>query len=206
MGAGLFLQWQQNGFNVAGGAAYQYHSIQTQRSLNLNALTGTLSADYNAYTTQYFTKAGYTFDAGIMDVQPYLALSHSRTEIDGFQESGLLDAALSGQSLSITSTTGTLGIQTNASYSLSQRYSLNARVNAAWNKEWGDRNTRRELSFAPEYPFYVVGASSNDEYLLMRLQIGLVNLERLSMNLTYTGVFGNQTDSTTYAANAALKF
>ena len=205
-GAGLFLQWQQNGFNVAGGAAYQYHSIQTQRSLNLNALTGTLSADYNAYTTQYFTKAGYTFDAGIMDVQPYLALSHSRTEIDGFQESGLLDAALSGQSLSITSTSGTLGIQSNASYSLSQRYSLNARLNAAWNKEWGDRNTRRELSFAPEYPFYVVGASSNDEYLLMRLQIGLVNLERLSMNLTYTGVFGNQTDSTTYAANAAFKF
>lgn len=205
-GAGLFLQWQQNGFNVSGGAAYQYHSIQTQRSLNLNALTGALSADYNAYTTQYFSKAGYTFDAGIMDIQPYLALSHARTEIDGFQESGLLDAALSGPSLSINNTTGTLGIQTNTSYSINERFSLNARLNAAWNKEWGDRNARRELSFAPQYPFYVVGASSNDEYLLMRLQVGLVNLEQFSLNLTYTGVFGNETDSTTYAANAALKF
>jgi|GEM_PF-1634964 len=205
-GAGMFLQFQQSGFNVAGGAAYQYHSIQTQRSFDLNALTGALSADYNAYTTQYFTKAGYAFDAGIMDIQPFLALSHSRTDIDGFQESGLLDAALSGQSLTTNNTTGTIGIQTNASYFINDTYRLNTRLNAAWNKEWGDRNAPRELSFAPNYPFYVVGASSDDEYLLMSLQVGLVNLERFSMNLVYTGIFGKETDSSKYAANAAFKF
>jgi len=205
-GAGIFLQFQQSGFNVAGGAAYQYHSIQTQRSFDLNALAGALSADYNAYTTQYFTKAGYAFDAGIMDIQPYLALSHFRTDIDGFQESGLLDAALSGQTLTTNNTTGTIGIQTNASYFINDAYRLNTRLNAAWNKEWGDRNALRELSFAPNYPFYVVGASSDDEYLLMSLQVGLVNLERFSMNLVYTGIFGKETDSSKYAANAAFKF
>ncbi len=206
VGAGIYSGWQYQGLGLRSGVAYQRHAIDTDRSVALPSLTGSLQSDYSAWTAQIFAEAGYIFNVADVEIEPFGGVNYSRSHFNGFQEYGLTDAALSGSYVSFDNATGTLGIRMSKRFILNHALSVDAQFEAAWNHALGDQHVTRQVAFSSALPFEISGTGISRDYLLLDARLSLLRYEQFDLNVIYSGLLSKETQSHRFGSTATLRF
>lgn len=191
--------WETDGGNInfLAGTAYTKHKIDTKRHVNVGG-SQTLTADYNAHSTQLFTELGYAIPAGTASqVEPYVGLAHTNLRSKSFTESGG-SAALKGKRRNNDITTATLGVRGETTFD-SGNNTGKLMAGLGWRHAWGDVDAHRKLAFREGNSNYfkVAGAPIAKNAAVLDLGAEMQVGKTAAMGLSYSGQFGsgNQNNS-----------
>lgn len=84
----LYGGYEDGPFDIGLALAAGRHVIDSERIVSLGTVTGVARAAYSGWTYGAALETGYGFDFGKVQVRPYAGLDYTRTEFDGFRETG----------------------------------------------------------------------------------------------------------------------
>ncbi len=184
-------------FNL--GAAYSYHDIDSERSLNHPLLGQKLEADYKAHTFQGVGDIGFSFFVNRLEIEPYLRLGVHSVRTRGFREHGG-DAALDADGETTTNVSQTFGVRT--TLPLTERVSVQA--GAGWLHTYGTKESRNHYRFTSGgdgFTIHGVSVPRNAAKLQLGVDINLTS--RADLYVGYDGYLGSGTGN--HAGRVALQ-
>ncbi len=184
-------------FNL--GAAYSYHDIDSERSLNHPLLGQKLEADYKAHTFQGVGDIGFAFFVNRLEIEPYLRLGVHSVRTRGFRERGG-DAALDADGETTTNVSQTFGVRT--TLPLNERVSVQA--GAGWLHTYGTKESRNHYRFTSGgggFAIHGVSVPRNAAKLQLGVDINLTS--RADLYVGYDGYLGSGTGN--HAGRVALQ-
>lgn len=98
------------GLRLRAGAGYQHHSVTTDRTVFVGALSDTPAASYAGSSVQAFGEAGYSFGGAAIAVEPFAGIAWARTTFDAATETGGVAALRLGDDR-VGSSVATLGVR-----------------------------------------------------------------------------------------------
>ncbi len=170
------------------GAAYTWHQISTERTVDAGSLDDRNEADYDARTAQLFGEASYDIDTSLGRISPFAGLAYVHLRTDGFTETGGV-TAVSADADSYDTTYGTLGLRGEAPLALGETKAvLHGMV--GWRHDFGDGLPDARLAFAGSDSFTVYGVPSARDVAVMEAGISLAVSENALLGLSYAGQAG----------------
>lgn len=197
---GAYVGLDAAGFGIRGGLAYMWRDVKTRRQVSIPGFTDNLTASYNLDTFQMFADAGYGFQLGGVELEPFFQLAYVDIGSGGFTERGGA-AALQGSGgadfwLTQLGTRFELGLGDGG---LAIRGSLGWRHVAG-----GDHNTPVTMNFAAGPAFSIAGAPVAGDAAAMSLSIAGKISESIEIDAGYSGVAGDGVND--HGIRAALTF
>ena len=197
---GAYVGLDAAGFSIRGGLAYMWRDVKTRRQVAFTGFTDTLTASYNLDTFQMFADAGYGFQLGGVELEPFFQLAYVDIGSGSFAERGGT-AALQGSGgadfwLTQLGTRFQLGL---GSGGLAVRGSLGWRHVAG-----GDQNTPVTMNFAAGPAFSIAGAPVAGDAAAMSLSIGGKLSKSIEIDAGYSGVAGDGVND--HGIRAAITF
>jgi outer membrane autotransporter protein len=197
---GAYVGLDAAGFNIRGGLAYMWRDVKTLRRVAFPGFNDSLSASYNLDTFQMFADAGYGFQLGGVELEPFFQLAYVDIGSGSFTERGG-SAALQGSGgadfwLTQLGTRFELGL---GSGDLAIRGSLGWRHVAG-----GGQNTPVNMNFAAGPAFSIAGAPVAGDAAAMSLSIGGKVSKSIEIDAGYSGVAGDGVND--HGIRAAITF
>lgn len=196
---GREIEIESGRWRFLAGGGYTRYDIDSKRTAAFTGFHEQLKADYSADSLMFFGEAAFAFPVSCaVALEPYLNLSWSRLEVDGWREKGGF-AALRGRSETYDGVTSLLGLRTYAS--LSDRVDL--RLNLGWQHAFGDIDSEGIHQFrdgSDQFRVQGVSASRNSALAGLGLEVNLT--DGLDLTVGYDGLFGN--DSQSHSGTASL--
>ena len=191
------------------GATYSWHDLSTSRTVTLPRFGETLTADYDAATTQLFGEIGYDVDLGATAfgrarLEPFAGIAYSDLSTDAFTEHGGA-AALSGADDDFSSTASTLGLRASTG-STTGWGTLELHSLLAWQHAFGTLTPASALAFAGGTPFTVAGAPLAEDSFLVGVGLEAVVHDSLRLGVSYAGQFGSGTNENAFKGTLAVSF
>ncbi|MFC7395573.1 autotransporter outer membrane beta-barrel domain-containing protein, partial [Chelatococcus sp. GCM10030263] len=187
-------QWGALGFRA--GASYTWHDLKTSRSVAFPGFADSLTASYDAGTTQVFGDLGYRIDMGEAfggtafgraAFEPFANLAYVHLHTDGFAETGGA-AALTGGRKDTSTTFTTLGVRASTAFDLGS-VTLTARGSLGWRHAFGDDTPLASLSFSGGSPFSIAGVPIAKDAAVLDLGLDFGIMENATLGLSYGGQF-----------------
>lgn len=170
------------------GAAYTWHEISTERTVDAGSLDDRNEADYDARTAQLFGEASYDIDTSLGRISPFAGLAYVHLRTDGFTETGGV-TAVSADADSYDTTYGTLGLRGQAPLALGDTKAvLHGMV--GWRHDFGDGLPDARLAFAGSDSFTVYGVPSARDVAVMEAGFSVSVSENALLGLSYSGQAG----------------
>ncbi|PJI41599.1 MAG: hypothetical protein CTR54_14535 [Rhizobium sp.] len=170
------------------GAAYTWHEISTERTVDAGSLDDRNEADYDARTAQLFGEASYDIDTSLGRISPFAGLAYVHLRTDGFTETGGV-TAVSVEADSYDTTYGTLGLRGEAPLALGDTKAvLHGMV--GWRHDFGDGLPDARLAFAGSDSFTVYGVPSARDVAVMEAGFSVPVSENALLGLSYAGQAG----------------
>jgi subtilase-type serine protease len=181
------------GFGVRAGWIYAIHDIDTERSIAFPGFSDRTHADFDGRTRQAVIEAGYRFDRGSWEAEPFLQYAHVRMSHDRINEQGGA-AALTGGSSDSTVGIGTAGARFSANLGGSRQDQtwLSLRGMLGYRRANGDRIPETTLAFAEGPEFGVRGASLTDGAMVAELGFAARTSESTLLEVDYSGQFADE--------------
>ncbi|WP_421917317.1 autotransporter domain-containing protein [Mesorhizobium sp.] len=201
---GVYGGGRWGAFGVRAGAAYSWHSIQTDRTVGFPGFDDALSANYDAGTTQLFGEAGYRIESPIAAFEPFANLTYVNLHTDGFAESGGA-AALTSAASNNSVTFSTLGVRASTDVSLGG-LPATVRGTLGWRHAFGDITPTSSVNFTGSDVFSVAGAPIAVDAMLVEAGIDFAVSETAKFGLTYSGQFGSRSSDNGFNAKFGLAF
>ena len=200
---GLYGGTELAGIGLSGGVSHTWQQIDTTRQVSIGGFANTLTADYDARTTQVFGEVGYKIRTAAAIFEPFAALAHVHLDSDGYAETG--GAALSSGSRSDDATFATLGARATTGFMLG---SMAARANAslAWQHAFGDLVPLTTVALAGGNGFIVAGAPMARDAALVRLGLDMDVTETTVLGVSYGGQFGDGTTNHEARLDLSVRF
>ena len=197
---GAYVGLDAAGFGIRGGLAYMWRDVKTRRQVSIPGFTDSLTASYNLDTFQMFADAGYGFQLGGVELEPFFQLAYVDIGNGSFTERGGA-AALQGSGgadfwLTQLGTRFELGLGDGG---LAIRGSLGWRHTSG-----GDRNTPVTMNFAAGPAFSIAGAPVAGDAAAMSLSIAGRISKSIEIDAGYSGVAGDGVND--HGIRAALTF
>jgi len=196
--AGIYATGATGNLTINGGALYNWHSIETDRTVGFGLFAEYLEADYDARSWQAFTEISYRGTMGRLLLDPFAGVSHVSIDTDGFTETGgimALTAASDTQSTTFTS----LGLRT--SFQLSEKAQFQA--TAAWRHAFGDFDPTSTFTISASDPFTVIGAPVAEDAVVGRLGGKFEIADHSTFDLSFVGQYGE--DVSEYGVKGNIK-
>ena len=186
--------------NLGGVLSYAYGKSETERTVIVGGLTDTLTADYDAHTSQAAVEAGIDVDMGSVVLTPFAGISAIHVGTDGFTEQG------GPAALTVSSADNTTGVTTVGLRARRQAGQVALTGSLAWRHAFGDVDPSSRMAFAsaPATSFTVRGAPVSENALALEAGVGLALAERTSLALSYAGEYGS--DATDHGLQLELTF
>ncbi|KRA45533.1 hypothetical protein ASD80_04150 [Devosia sp. Root635] len=182
--AGIYASAALDAIRLQGNAMLTWHGLSTRRDVSFGGLTDTLTASYGARTAQVFGEAGYVFDMGSFELEPFGSLSYALTHTDAFAETGG-PAALSSAAASNNSTTTLLGARMAAPFAVNDML-VAARGMLGWQHQNGTAPSS-QMALAGSGPFTVSGASFAGDALAYEAGLNIDVNAGLNIDVVYGG-------------------
>jgi len=182
--AGIYASAALDALRLQGNAMLTWHGLSTQRDVSFGGLANTLTASYGARTAQVFGEAGYVFDMGSFDLEPFGSVSYALTNTDGFTETGGPAALSSGASTNGTTTT-VLGGRIETPFAVNDML-VTARGMLGWQHRNGTAPSS-QMTLAGSAPFTVSGASFSGDALVYEAGLNIDVNAGLNIDLVYGG-------------------
>jgi outer membrane autotransporter protein len=193
-------QWNNFVFNA--GAAYAWHAISTDRTVNVPGISDRLKSSYNANTEQAFAEVGYKVEGKTISVEPFVNATWVKLNTDDFIEKGGA-AALSGTSSSDNVTFTTLGIHFGKALA-KERGQFNATL--GWRTASGDITPMTRMQFAGSDSFGIQGTPIAKNAAVVSLGMDFVHTDKVNIGVSYNGQFGNGSTDNGLRADVRVKF
>ncbi|MCI5075591.1 autotransporter domain-containing protein [Oricola sp.] len=197
---GLYAGGDIDMVRVRAALSHSWHDMATTRMATLPEMQS-LTADYDATTTQVFGELGVDLGAGDYDWEPFAGLAHVNLNTDGYVETGG-DAALTSGSTSTDLTFTTLGLRGSASLGGDDSAAV---VTGAigWRHAFGDVTPTATHGFgAAATPFTVSGVPVEEDAALADVKLNLRFGDNVNVHVGYRGEFG--ADTTVQSAQGGL--
>ncbi|MDL2266641.1 autotransporter domain-containing protein [Desulfovibrio sp. OttesenSCG-928-G15] len=179
-------------FRALMGGAYTLHTVDTSREVRLPTFRDSLEADYTAHSFQVFAEAAYAVKAlEALVVEPYLSFAWNRNHTESFTERGGA-ARLHSSSRTHDNYTSYLGSRFHVP--ASDRFAFNLDLN--WMHNFGGIAPKNVMRFARGgKQFSIKGTSISRDALGVGLSADVRISENVSVNIGYTGMFGERDQS-----------
>jgi len=186
------------------GAAYSWHDIRTDRSVDFTGFADSLKGDYNAGTGQVFGELGYGIRAGGLALEPFANLAYVDLRSDGFTETGGA-AALSGSGGSASASFTTLGLHASADFTLGG-VNASARATLGWRHAFGDTAPLAIMAFEGGAPFSVAGVPIARDAAVLETGLDLSLTPSAKLAIAYSAQLGAGRSDQSVQAGLSLKF
>lgn len=181
------------------GAIYNWHQIDTARTVSFTGFSQSLSASYDAQSWQAFTEAGHKLKMNDrLMLEPFAGISVIRLDTDAFSETGG-SAALTASSDTDVTTFTTIGVRS----SLDLTGNIRTRGMLGWRHAFGDTDPTSVFTLAGSSPFSIIGAPVAQDVLVTEFGFE-ANLpgRDAHLSVTYDGQYGDGTS--THGVNAGF--
>ena len=158
---GLYSVAKWNNFYVNSIFNYGYFSGDTKRYVNGLASTAeqTGKTSSNAFTGR--AEVGYRMDHPLVNVMPFVAMQATSLQMNSFNESNTNNLGLAVAGNTTMSEPGSLGVQLDHSFDISDKWTLYPLLRMAWVHEFQtDRSVNASLQALPTSNWTVNGASA----------------------------------------------
>ena len=181
------------GFGVRAGWIYAVHDIDAQRDVVFPGFSDHTEANFDGRTRQAVVEAGYRFDRGSWEAEPFLQYADVRMSHDRINEQGGA-AALTGASSDSDVGISTAGVRFNANLKGSQqeRNWLSLRGMLGYRRTSGDRTPDTMLAFAEGPAFAVRGAPLTDSAIVAEAGFAARTSDSTLLEVGYSGQFADE--------------
>lgn len=186
------------------GVGHTWHSIETSRQVAIPGLNESLSADYDASTTQVFGELGYRFDLARSAIEPFLSLAYVRFSNDGFVEKGG-GAALAGASGDLDTLFTTLGARASTSFDIGSTVAT-LHGTLGWQHASGDVVPQAVLAFAGGDDFGIRGTPIAENVAIIRAGVDFAATPNATLGISYSGQFGSGLGDNGVTGRLSVKF
>lgn len=176
-------RWGELGLSA--GAAYTWHSIETQRRVVFPGFADTLSAHYDADTAQVFGEVGYKIESENYQVVPFANLAYVSLDSETFDETGGA-AALSGTDTVTDSTYTTLGMRASSDFLLSGS-SATVSGMLGWRHAFGNLTSSSKFAFAGGDAFAIAGVPIAENALALSAGLNVDLTANATLGVSYSG-------------------
>lgn len=186
------------------GVGQTWHSIETSRQVVIPDLNESLSADYDASTTQVFGELGYRFDMARNTIEPFLSLAYVRFSNDGFVEDGGA-AALAGASGDLDTLFTTLGARASTSFDIGSTVAT-LHGTLGWQHASGDVVPQAVMAFAGGDDFGIRGTPIAEDVAIIRAGLDFAATPNATLGISYSGQFGSGLGDNGVTGRLSVKF
>ena len=181
------------GFGVRAGWVYAIHDIDTERNVAFEGFSDRTDADFDGRTRQAVIEAGYRFDQGRWEAEPFLQYADVRMSHDRIVEQGGA-AALTGDSSDSKVGIATVGGRFNVNLKGSQQEQtwLSLRGMLGYRKTSGDRLPETRVAFAGGPAFEVAGAPLTDDAIVAEAGLAARTSASTLLEVGYSGQFADE--------------
>jgi len=193
----------ENGWRLRLGGIRSNYDLDTRRRVTVAGLGGEFTAGTDARATQFYGELGYAFDAGAVELEPFLAVSRVKLKTDGFGEQGGA-GALQGENVDASTRYATLGLRLGYGFGDSSRWRLGGSL--AWRRASGDLEPVSKLRFDGGQSFLIEGAPIARDAAAVTAGVTARLSERASLDVSYLGQVASDADDHGAAANLTIHF
>jgi outer membrane autotransporter protein len=185
--AGAYASANLGVFDVRGGAAYSFHTIDTTRTVAFPGFLDHTAARFDGATAQVFGEVGHGMTLGRLAAEPFAGLAFVHVDTGSFLESGGV-AALAGARDSEDVGYSSLGVRAATMLPLVGGYWLVPRVALAWQHAFGDVTPAAALAFqSTGAAFSTAGVPIARDAALVEAGVDLRLSRRAKLSLNYAG-------------------
>jgi outer membrane autotransporter protein len=203
---GAYAQTSLGGFNLRTGAAYGFHTIDTNRTIAFPGFLDAAAARYDGGTAQLFGEVGYGLMMGPVAVEPVAGLGLVRLHTDGFSETGgptALSAAGNNDSIGYSS----LGLRAATAYQLAGGMVVMPRAALAWQHAIGEVTPSAALAFRDAgIAFAVAGVPLARDSALVEAGLDLRLNPHAKVGLSYSGELASKVQDHAVKGNFVWAF
>ncbi|MBB3211421.1 outer membrane autotransporter protein [Herbaspirillum sp. Sphag1AN] len=182
-------QWQDVLFRTS--VSYTWNNISSTRQVSLLGYGNNLSADYSAGTLQAAAELGLPFHWQNTLLEPFFNLAMVNLATQSYQESGNA-AALSAGSQNTTTSFTTLGLRADHDIEV-QNTPVKLGGTLGWQHAFGDTVPQTTQNFSGSSDFTVAGVPLAKDSVVLGLSASMHPLPRMTLGISYSGIFGSNT-------------
>jgi outer membrane autotransporter protein len=182
-----YAGWTLGAFNLRGGAALSFHTIDTDRTIAFAGFFDRATAHYDGRTGQAFGELGYGLALGMLALEPFAGAAFVSVQTDATAERGGT-AALNLAGARLETATTTLGLRA-ASMARLGDITLTPRATLAWQHALDDVTPNAVLAFqaATAVPFTIAGVPLARDALLAEAGLDLALSAHATIGVSYAG-------------------
>lgn len=185
-----YLGGQWDALSLRLGVARTWNEVDSKREVRAGTLRETVKASYDADTTQVFGELGYALQLGELTLEPFAGLAHVEVDSDGFAEHGG-SSSLSGESEDDSVDYASLGLRAVAPLGDVAGLPLKLHASLAWQHAFDEPSDESRLSLTGYDSFTVKGVPVAEDSALAQLGLGLQLAPQASLQVGYSGQFGD---------------
>ncbi len=180
-----------SGIGLRAGIARSWNDLSTVRGVSFPGFFDTVSASYDARTSQAFAETSYALDftapgSGTLRLEPFAGFAFVNVATDSFQETGGA-AALSGASQDFSAPLSGLGLRITGLADVPGAV-LRTHAYFGWQHTFGDVDPATMLEFAGgTSPFVTTGAPLAPDSLLLGIGVEAFVSDNLRFSAAYNG-------------------
>lgn len=203
---GVYGTKQYNNVSLRLGASGSWHDLQIKRNINIKSRTTTFRADYGAVTAQIFSEAAVDLDFKALNIEPYIGLSYTKQNVQGFSENHAL-FALSGKRESREIHAARTGVRVNYEAVLDNEMRLDFQGGVGMKHLLSGIDTSTDMNFR-SHPksFSIAGVTEKRNILQLNTQVGMQLTRDFSIDLNYQTERAGGMNNQTFSASASWAF
>ncbi|WP_306547615.1 autotransporter domain-containing protein [Desulfobulbus sp.] len=201
---GTYALKQLGGLDLTAGAAYSWHQVDTDRTVQFSGFRDDLEADYDADASQFFGEASYNFTTQTGRISPFLNLAYVNLNTDSFTEQGG-EASLQVASSSQDMVYSTFGFRAEKQVAIGGML-LKPNGSLGWRHGFGDNVPTGDVAFESGNAFAVEGVSIARNAIVGEFGIAHDLTENASINVAYNGQFSSDLNDQGVKATFVVKF
>ncbi len=186
------------------GAAYTWHDVSTNRNVSFSGFGNSLTADYDASTTQVFGELAYGVNMGATSFEPFANLAYVNLHTYGLSERGGA-AALTSPSSNTDATFTTLGLRASSTFEANGT-NVTAKGLLGWRHALGGVIPTSTMRFGDADAFTIAGVPVARNAAVIEAGLDLALTPDAALGVSYGGQFGSGISDQSVKANFNVRF
>ncbi|MXV35251.1 autotransporter domain-containing protein, partial [Saccharibacter sp. EH611] len=189
------------------GASYTWNLLSTRRTASVgSSYSSRLTSGYTGGTAQAFGEVGYKIHLNRTIIEPFANVAYVNQNTDSYHEHGG-DAALRGRSMDTGVTFSTFGVRASSSFMIGKTQ-LTPHATVAYRRAYGVTTpTARELfASSSSSTMNIAGVPLSKDSAVVDTGITARLTDRINVDVSYIGQYGNQSVDSGARANINVQF
>jgi subtilase-type serine protease len=202
---GVFAGTQVDDIGLRFGASYGHHDISTRRDVIFPAFAETLTAEYDAATSQAYGEIDYRFLERQIEFRPFAGMRYVHVKTDGFSEKGGTIAALSSEDSTDSNLFSTIGLRVNSQIEAASSPTF-VHAMVGWQHAMRDVTPETTLAMTSGASFSSPGVAIAKDALALDVGVDVALTEKSAFRASYSGQFADNSRDHAFKVGLDVRF